>query len=188
MRLFYRVFPLQPAVMEKNLIAALARTPPYCPNQLVPARKSAHHLQVYRCVARRAIKGSSEPRWTPSHTPGPSQFASRDSTSCPTSSLQGCRPHRRLPHWSAHLIGHCCPSASPLKRASTALMSRLSARIKANADIRSLREHIAAVSDFDFGSFDGHEFHLYESRPSARGSVYTKLATYDLMREKKTTE
>jgi RNA 2',3'-cyclic 3'-phosphodiesterase len=62
------------------------------------------------------------------------------------------------------------------------------ARIKANADIRSLREHIAAMSDFDFGSFDAREFHLYESTPSARGSVYTKLATYDLMREKKTTE
>jgi 2'-5' RNA ligase len=62
------------------------------------------------------------------------------------------------------------------------------ARIKANADIRGLREHIAAMSDFDFGSFAAHEFHLYESRPSDRGSVYTKLATYDLMREKKTTE
>jgi 2'-5' RNA ligase len=62
------------------------------------------------------------------------------------------------------------------------------ARIKGHADIRDLREHIAAMSDFDFGSFDAHEFHLYESRPSARGSVYTKLATYDLMREKKTTE
>jgi 2'-5' RNA ligase len=62
------------------------------------------------------------------------------------------------------------------------------ARIKANADIRGLREHIAAMTDFDFGSFDAHEFHLYESKPSARGSVYTKLATYDLMREKNRTE
>jgi 2'-5' RNA ligase len=62
------------------------------------------------------------------------------------------------------------------------------ARTKANADIRSLREHIAAMSVFDFGSFDAHEFHLYESKPSAQGSVYTKLATYDLMREKKRTE
>jgi 2'-5' RNA ligase len=62
------------------------------------------------------------------------------------------------------------------------------ARSKADADIRGLREHIAAMSDFDFGSFDAREFHLYESRPSARGSIYTKLATYDLMREKNTTE
>jgi 2'-5' RNA ligase len=62
------------------------------------------------------------------------------------------------------------------------------ARIKANADIQGLREHIAAMSDFDFGSFDAHEFHLYESKPSARGSVYKKLATYDLMREKMKTE
>ncbi len=57
--------------------------------------------------------------------------------------------------------------------------------IKADADIRGLREHLAATGDFDFGSFDAHEFHLYESKPSARGSIYKKLATYDLMREKK---
>ena len=57
------------------------------------------------------------------------------------------------------------------------------ARTKANADTRGLREHLAAMSDFDFGSFDAHEFHLYESKPSARGSVYKKLATYHLMRE-----
>jgi 2'-5' RNA ligase len=62
------------------------------------------------------------------------------------------------------------------------------ARIKAHADIRGLREHTAAMSDFDFGSFDAHEFHLYESKPSALGSVYKKLATYDLMREKQKTE
>jgi 2'-5' RNA ligase len=59
------------------------------------------------------------------------------------------------------------------------------ARIKADDDISGLRERIAAMTDFDFGSFDAHEFHLYESRPGARGSVYTKLATYDLMRENK---
>ena len=61
------------------------------------------------------------------------------------------------------------------------------ARIKAQSDIRGLREHIAAMSDFDFGSFDAQEFHLYESKPSALGSVYKKLATYDLMRENKRT-
>ncbi len=62
------------------------------------------------------------------------------------------------------------------------------ARIKPNTDIRNLREHIAATADFDFGSFEATEFHLYESTPSARGSVYKKLATYDLMREKMKTE
>jgi 2'-5' RNA ligase len=61
------------------------------------------------------------------------------------------------------------------------------ARVKADDDIRGLRERIAAMTDFDFGSFDAREFHLYESRPGARGSVYTNLATYDLMRENKTT-
>jgi RNA 2',3'-cyclic 3'-phosphodiesterase len=60
------------------------------------------------------------------------------------------------------------------------------ARIKADDDIRGLREHIAAMTDFDFGAFEAQGFHLYESRASAHGSVYTKLATYDLMRENKT--
>ena len=58
------------------------------------------------------------------------------------------------------------------------------ARIKASSDVTALRERIAGISDSDFGSFDIHEFHLYLSQPGPRGSTYTKLATYDLMREK----
>ena len=62
------------------------------------------------------------------------------------------------------------------------------ARIKPPADIRTLREHIAQMTNPDFGAFEVTEFHLYESTPTARGSVYEKLATYDLMREKSTTQ
>ena len=61
------------------------------------------------------------------------------------------------------------------------------ARIKRDSDIRALREHIAAMTDFDFGAFDASDFHLFVSKPATRGSVYTKLATYDLMRETKAT-
>jgi 2'-5' RNA ligase len=57
------------------------------------------------------------------------------------------------------------------------------ARIKGTSDIRQLRERIAGIADFEFGEFDAHQFHLYQSRPSDRGSIYVKLATYDLMRE-----
>jgi 2'-5' RNA ligase len=57
------------------------------------------------------------------------------------------------------------------------------ARIKRTSDLRSLREHMAAVPGVEFGSFHAREFHLYLSQPAARGSVYTKLATYDLVRE-----
>jgi len=60
------------------------------------------------------------------------------------------------------------------------------ARIKATHDIRGLREQIAGMTDFDFGSFEALAFHLYQSKPGAGGSVYTKLATYDLMRETET--
>lgn len=58
------------------------------------------------------------------------------------------------------------------------------ARIKGNADVRNLRSKIAGLTDFEFGTFEAREFHLYLSQPQAHGSVYTKLATYDLMREK----
>jgi len=61
------------------------------------------------------------------------------------------------------------------------------ARIKGTSDIRGLREHIAGMTDFDFGSYEAANFHLYLSKPDSRGSVYTKLATYDLMRENNTT-
>jgi 2'-5' RNA ligase len=59
------------------------------------------------------------------------------------------------------------------------------ARIKKNSDIRALREHIANMADFDFGAFDATDFHLFVSKPTATGSVYAKLATYDLMREQR---
>ena len=58
------------------------------------------------------------------------------------------------------------------------------ARIKGTADLITLREHIAQIADPDFGSFEAREFHLYSSQPGPRASTYTKLATYDLMREK----
>jgi 2'-5' RNA ligase len=57
------------------------------------------------------------------------------------------------------------------------------ARMKETGVIRTLRERIAGMTDFDFGAFDAYDFHLYLSKPATRGSVYTKLATYDLMRE-----
>ena len=58
------------------------------------------------------------------------------------------------------------------------------ARIKTGNDIRALREHIAGMTNFDFGAFRATSFHLFLSTPGDRGSVYTQLATYDLMREK----
>jgi len=60
------------------------------------------------------------------------------------------------------------------------------ARIKGTTDLKVLRERIAAMNDFNFGTFEAHEFHLYSSVPTPGGSVYTKLASYDLMREKRT--
>jgi len=53
------------------------------------------------------------------------------------------------------------------------------AKIK-NENIRDLREHIASMTNTDFGSFEAVEFNLYLSKPGPRGSVYTKLASYPL--------
>jgi 2'-5' RNA ligase len=53
------------------------------------------------------------------------------------------------------------------------------AKIKTE-NIRDLREHIASMTNPDFGSFDAVDFHLYLSQPGPRGSVYSKLASYPL--------
>jgi 2'-5' RNA ligase len=50
------------------------------------------------------------------------------------------------------------------------------ARIR-NENMRQVREHIAKMTNLDFGSFQASEFHLYLSKP---GSLYTKLATFPL--------
>jgi 2'-5' RNA ligase len=49
-----------------------------------------------------------------------------------------------------------------------------------NEELRGLREHIASMTNPEFGSFDAVDFHLYLSKPGPRGSVYTKLASYAL--------
>jgi 2'-5' RNA ligase len=61
------------------------------------------------------------------------------------------------------------------------------ARIKPGHDIHGLRERLAAMTDLNFGSFEALNFHLCLSEPANKGSVYTRVATYDLMRENNTT-
>jgi 2'-5' RNA ligase len=58
------------------------------------------------------------------------------------------------------------------------------ARIKDQSQVRELRGRVAEIVGLEFGEFEVRAFHLYESRTGPRGSVYTKLATYDLEREK----
>jgi 2'-5' RNA ligase len=54
------------------------------------------------------------------------------------------------------------------------------ARIKAPVPLQTLREAIAALPSLDFGDFAADRFHLYQSRLSSAGSVYTKLAEFPL--------
>jgi RNA 2',3'-cyclic 3'-phosphodiesterase len=53
------------------------------------------------------------------------------------------------------------------------------ARIK-HENIRELREHIANMTNFDFGTFQVAEFHLFMSKTGPKGSVYKTLASYPL--------
>jgi 2'-5' RNA ligase len=53
------------------------------------------------------------------------------------------------------------------------------ARIK-HEEIRALREHIANMTNFDFGKFRAAEFQLFLSKTGPRGSVYSTLASYPL--------
>jgi 2'-5' RNA ligase len=57
------------------------------------------------------------------------------------------------------------------------------ARIKESVALRELqelRESIAALPSLEFGDFAADRFHLYQSRLSPAGSVYTKLAEFPL--------
>jgi 2'-5' RNA ligase len=54
------------------------------------------------------------------------------------------------------------------------------ARIK-NEDIRALREHIAKMTNFDVGTFQVSEFHLYSSKAGPKSSIYTSIASYPLL-------
>jgi RNA 2',3'-cyclic 3'-phosphodiesterase len=53
------------------------------------------------------------------------------------------------------------------------------ARIK-HENIRELREHIANMTNLDFGTFQVSEFHLYHIKTTSAGSVYTPLTTCPL--------
>jgi 2'-5' RNA ligase len=54
------------------------------------------------------------------------------------------------------------------------------ARIKERLDLESLRDRIAALPSFEFGSFQARTFFLYHSKPGPKGSVYTKLREFPL--------
>jgi 2'-5' RNA ligase len=53
------------------------------------------------------------------------------------------------------------------------------ARIR-NENIHKLRERIKNMSNTEFGKFEVREFHLYLSKASPHGSVYSKLRTYPI--------
>ena len=54
------------------------------------------------------------------------------------------------------------------------------ARIKGPADLHELRGAIAGLPSAEFGAYTACDFHLYLSKLSPKGSIYTKLATYPL--------
>jgi 2'-5' RNA ligase len=51
---------------------------------------------------------------------------------------------------------------------------------KEPVSLQGLRETIAALPSLEFGDFTADRFHLYQSRLSPAGSVYTKLAEFPL--------
>ncbi|MDQ2898325.1 MAG: RNA 2',3'-cyclic phosphodiesterase [Acidobacteriota bacterium] len=56
------------------------------------------------------------------------------------------------------------------------------ARIKIPAPLAALHDAIDALESADFGTFEAAAFHLYRSKTAPTGSVYTKLATFELRR------
>ncbi|MBN8731532.1 MAG: RNA 2',3'-cyclic phosphodiesterase [Acidobacteria bacterium] len=54
------------------------------------------------------------------------------------------------------------------------------ARVEAGSELGPLRRAVAQLPLVEAGSFLGADFHLYESRQGAGGSIYTKLHTVAL--------
>jgi len=54
------------------------------------------------------------------------------------------------------------------------------ARIKEPVPLQKLRQAIADLDSLEFGAFQADRFHLYQSRTSPAGSVYTKLSEFPL--------
>jgi|SRR5215471_3278005 len=55
------------------------------------------------------------------------------------------------------------------------------ARSRKRGDMARLREVSAELPSLEFGQFEAGSFFLYQSRPTADGSVYTKLAEFSLL-------
>ena len=54
------------------------------------------------------------------------------------------------------------------------------ARIRRPVPLQAMRQAIANLESFDFGTVETDRFHLYESRPGSAGTVYSKLAEFKL--------
>ncbi|MGO9239264.1 MAG: RNA 2',3'-cyclic phosphodiesterase [Bryobacteraceae bacterium] len=54
------------------------------------------------------------------------------------------------------------------------------ARIRHPEPLTMLQDAIAGLPGTDFGAFQADNFHLYRSQLDARGSIYTKLASFPL--------
>lgn len=55
------------------------------------------------------------------------------------------------------------------------------ARIRDSAGVGGLLSEVAKAGEPDFGSFDADRFHLYLSKLSPQGSVYTKLSEFPFL-------
>jgi len=60
-------------------------------------------------------------------------------------------------------------------------LARITPAQNRGQDIRALREHIASMTNFDFGSFEAEYFHLYLSKRTGAGSEYSKISSYPLV-------
>jgi len=54
------------------------------------------------------------------------------------------------------------------------------ARVRRPTDLTRLHQTLSTLPSTDFGAFSAASFHLYLSKLTPRGSIYTKLASYPL--------
>jgi 2'-5' RNA ligase len=80
--------------------------------------------------------------------------------------------------YSPHLTLARCGSGAPHLKQDGPRSGR--PRTKSEGRFDKLQQKLQALAPPEFGTMTAHEFFLYESRTSASGAVYTKLANFEL--------
>ncbi len=166
------------AVQPREIAGRIA---PGCKVELVAGGEPSHHNKIHWRMAGTAACGTGKSPRRNSARPGSFEIeiAGLDyypNAGRPRVLFAGVSPEPGLIRLAEAINEALAAIGCP--REDRAYSPHLTlARIK-NENIDKLRERIIHMPNIEFGSFEVREFHLYLSKTSSHGSMYSKLRTY----------